>query len=96
MMYTDGGPDHRLTYTSVKLALIGLFLELDLDLLIALRTAPHNSWANPVERIMSIVNIGLQGVGVMRSKSGEIFENTVGMCRFYIQNNGEEFSYVYT
>jgi len=77
-MYSDGGPDHRLTYNSVKLALISLFIELDLDMLIALRTAPSNSWANPVERIMSIVNIGLQGVGVMRTKVGDEFEKAVG------------------
>jgi len=77
MLYSDGGPDHRVTYVSVKLALISLFLDLDFDLLVALRTAPNNSWANPVERIMSI-NIGLQGVGVMRSKVGDVFEKAVG------------------
>ncbi len=76
-MYTDGGPDHRVNYLSVKIALIALFRELNLDLLIALRTAPSNSWANPVERIMSIVNIGLQGVGVMRRKMSEEFEKAV-------------------
>ena len=79
MMYSDGGPDHRLTYNSVKLALMSLFIKLDLDMLIAIRTAPNNSWANPVERIMSIVNIGLQGVGVMRSKIGEKFEKAIGI-----------------
>lgn len=62
-MYTDGGPDHRLTYVSVQLSLIAIFLELDLDVLIAARTAPNYSWANPVERIMSIINLGLQCVG---------------------------------
>ncbi len=30
-LYTDGGPDHRLTYLSVQLSLISLFLELDLE-----------------------------------------------------------------
>lgn len=29
-LYTDGGPDHRLTYLSVKLSLISFFLSLDL------------------------------------------------------------------
>ncbi|XP_066928996.1 uncharacterized protein [Clytia hemisphaerica] len=81
LMYSDGGPDHRLTYNSVKLALISLFIELDLDLLIALRTAPSNSWANPVERIMSIINIGLQGIGVMRTKVGDEFEKAVGKAK---------------
>lgn len=76
-MYTDGGPDHRVNYLSVKIALIALFRDLNLDILIALRTAPSNSWANPVERVMSIINIGLQGVGVMRRKMSNEFEKLV-------------------
>ena len=56
-LYWDGGPDHRLTYVSVKLSVIALFLNLNLDVLIACWTAPNHSWRNPVERIMSIVNI---------------------------------------
>lgn len=34
-VYTDGGPDHRVTYVSVKLSLIALYLKLDLDYLLA-------------------------------------------------------------
>ena len=30
-LYSDGGPDHRLTYISVQFTLISLFLHLDLD-----------------------------------------------------------------
>ena len=50
-----------------------------MDMLVALHTAPSNSWANPVERVMSIVNIGLQGVGLMRWKMSDDFENAIGM-----------------
>ena len=53
LLYTDGGPDHRVTFLSVQLALIALFLKHDLDLLCAARLAPYHSWSNPVERIMS-------------------------------------------
>ena len=52
---------------------------MNLDRLVALRTAPSNSWANPVERIMSIVNIGLQGVGLMRQKMSDDFEKAIGI-----------------
>ena len=62
-LYSDGGPDHRLTYSSVKLSLICLFLMLNLDYLCAARTAPYHSWKNPVERIMSLLNLGLQCLG---------------------------------
>lgn len=61
--------------------MVSLFLDLDLDALIALRTAPSNSWANPVERVMSIVNIGLQGIGVMRAKGSEDFEKAIGIVK---------------
>ncbi|XP_071947398.1 uncharacterized protein [Antedon mediterranea] len=69
LAYTDGGPDHRVTYLSVQLSLIAMFVNLDLDFLCAVRTPPKRSWKNPVERIMSIINVGLQGVGVMREKA---------------------------
>jgi hypothetical protein len=34
-IYSNGGPDHRLTFFSVQLSLIVLFKHLDLDILIA-------------------------------------------------------------
>ena len=48
-IYTDGGPDHRTTFGSVQISLLCLFLCGNFDILIALRTAPHHSWANPAE-----------------------------------------------
>lgn len=64
-LYTDGGPDHRLTYTSVKLTMVALFRKLDLDYLC---TAPHHSYRNPAERVMSVLNLGLQSVGLARRR----------------------------
>ena len=37
-MITDGGPEHRLTFESVKISLM-LFKELNIDFLVAIRTA---------------------------------------------------------
>lgn len=65
---------------SVKLSMIALFMELDFDALIVLRTARSNMWANPVER-MSLVNTGLQGVGLMRRQMSDAFEKAVGEKR---------------
>ena len=48
-LFTDGGPDHRITYLSVQLTLVSIFLVLDLHHLCACRTAPVQSWKNPVE-----------------------------------------------
>ena len=68
LLYTDGGPDHRPTFISAQLALISLFLELDLNFLCTVRTPPYNCWKNPVERVMSVLNIALQGVGVVHNE----------------------------
>lgn len=79
-IYSDGGPDHRLTYISVQLSLICIFLKLDLDYLCACRTAPYHSWKNPVERIMSVINLGLQCVGLAREELPEALESEVVKC----------------
>lgn len=81
-LYSDGGSDHRLTYMylSVQLTLISLFLTLDLDFLCACRTAPYHSWCNPVKHLMSIVNLGLQSVGVMRKKGSSEAEALLNKC----------------
>lgn len=43
------------------------FLSGDFDILIAARTPSNESWRTPPERIMSILNLALQAVGLMRS-----------------------------
>ena len=79
-IYSDGGADHRLTYVSIQLSLIALYLNLNLDFLMARRTAPNHSWRNPVERLMSIINLGFQSVGLMRSKMSEDYEFKIQNC----------------
>ena len=73
----DGGPDHQLTYLSVQLSLIALYLKLELDFLCAARTPLCHSWRNPAERVMAIVNLGQQCVGQMREKMPEEFEAAI-------------------
>ena len=43
VVMSDGGPDHRLSYGSVQVALLALFIRLNLDVLIAVRTCPYQS-----------------------------------------------------
>ncbi|XP_062607328.1 uncharacterized protein LOC134269121 [Saccostrea cucullata] len=76
-IYTDGGPDHRTTFWSVKLAHIATFIALDLDLLIAARTAPFHSYYNPAERCMSLLNLALQNVSLQRNSMDVNFEYIV-------------------
>ena len=79
-VYSDGGPDHRLTYASVQLSLIAVFKRLDLDFLCAARTAPAHSWRSPLERVMSALKLGLQCVGLMREKGDDEFEAKAKKC----------------
>jgi hypothetical protein len=43
IIYTDGGPEHNNKYASVRLVLLALFLDLDLDTMVVMRTAPTQS-----------------------------------------------------
>ena len=67
MKYMDGGTGQRKTLESVKIASICLYKELDLDFIIVARCAPGHSYMNPAERIMSILNLGLQNVATERA-----------------------------
>lgn len=80
MKFTDGGTDQRNTLESVKCANICIFKEFNLDLLIHLRCAPGQSWINPAERIMSILNLCLQNVSLQREKGPESTEAILKQC----------------
>ena len=81
LLYTDGGPDHRVNFLSVQLSLIAVFLARDLDCLVAVRTPPFNSWKNPAERIMSELNLALQAVGLMRTRMSDKLEKKMENCK---------------
>ncbi|KAL3865743.1 hypothetical protein ACJMK2_043103 [Sinanodonta woodiana] len=79
-MYTDGGPDHRVTYGAVKFSLIVLFRRLQLEFLVACRTAPGHSWTNPAERIMSLLNIAFQNTALARELASSDVETILKTC----------------
>lgn len=74
MLLTDGGPDRNLKRASVLASMISVFLRLDLDMLVAARTVPHLSYRNPVERVMSVLNIALQNCAFCRKKNDTLDE----------------------
>ena len=79
MKYTDGGTDQRNTLETIKLATICLFKELDpyVDMIIAGRCAPGHSYVNPAERIMSLLNIGVQNCATERERGLGEFEREI-------------------
>lgn len=40
----------------------------------AMRTAPTESYRNIVELVVSVINLGLQSIGIMRTEMGEQLE----------------------
>ena len=66
-LYVDRG-DRCVTYQQVQKALIAQFLYHDFDEITAARPAADQSYRNPVERCHAIANLGLQGVGMMRTR----------------------------
>ncbi|XP_070559193.1 uncharacterized protein [Ptychodera flava] len=80
LKYSDGGTDHRNTLESVKCAAFCMFRELDLDMLILARCAPGQSWTNPAERVMSILNLGLQNCSLERRMSDDKGEANLKKC----------------
>ena len=82
IFYTEGGPEHRTTFLSVKTAMIALQQAINADLLVALRTVPGHSFRNPAEKVNCILNLGLYGIGVMHQSIYEdtVFEKNLHTC----------------
>lgn len=75
--FSDGGTDQRITLQNVKCSLIAVFKLLNLDLLIACRCAPGQSWINLAERCMSLLNLGLQNCALERGSCSQEVEKKV-------------------
>ena len=68
ILLTDGGPEHNLNFTSVQIALIIMWRMVNFDILVVCRSCPQNSWTNEVERVMSVLNLGLYSMCFSRLK----------------------------
>ena len=56
------------SHLQVQKALIALFLYCDFNEIIATRPASDQSYTSPVERCHAVVNLGIEGVGMMRTR----------------------------
>ena len=59
ILLTDGGPEHYIIFTSVHIALVLLWRNLNFDQLVVGRSCPQISWTNEIERVMSVLNLAL-------------------------------------
>ena len=80
---SDGGPDHRVTFGSVKIVSLTLFKALDLDMLICIRTYPYQSWTNVAEHVMSTLKLALQNVSLARTAMADHFETVTLPVMFF-------------
>lgn len=64
---TDGGPDHKTTNIETHKSYISLWLSLDLDGILVVRTPPYLSVLNPCERVMSTINLALYGLSLSQT-----------------------------
>ena len=81
ILYTDRGPEHQTTFVSTKMTMILLQNFLNLDQILAVRTAPEHSFHNPAEKINCVLNLGLYGVGCMQQKCADIeFKEKLHQC----------------
>lgn len=71
VVFSDGGTDHCMNLYSVKLSFLWVMMELDLDEVVCLRTAPGDSWVNPAERRMADLNIAWEGASFARKLSSQ-------------------------
>ena len=80
MKFTDGGCDQRNNLEKVKCSTICLFKEFDFDMVITGRCAPGQNYTHPCEKVMSILNIGLQNCSTERGLCDENIEKELKKC----------------
>lgn len=80
VIQTDGGPDRNNQFVAVYLAYLALALVLNCKVLILKRTAPGQSYVNPVERIMSVINLCLCGLALERLRCRDETEELIKGC----------------
>jgi hypothetical protein len=74
LAFTDGGPDHNISFLNVILSWLGYFIMSKSDFLVVARTTPTQSWTNPAERLMSVLNLSLSNCALSREPMSEEFE----------------------
>ena len=77
ILSTNGGPDHKNTNIATKSALLGMVLILNLESVVAFRNTLNCSWINLVERVTSLLNLGLQHCGYARKSCPEEIEQKI-------------------
>ena len=79
-VFTDGGPDHNISFLNVIISWLAYFIINGCDSLVVARTSPTQSWTNPAERVMSVLNLALSNSALAREVMDDEFENHMKKC----------------
>ena len=74
LAFTDGGPDHNISFMNVMISWLAYFILSGCDSLVVGRTAPTQSWTNPAERVMFVLNLAISTCALARTMMGGEFE----------------------
>ena len=77
LVFTDGGGDQNVARIPTQNSLICLFIQINLDMLVALRCCPTQSWMNSPKPIMSTLNLAQQNCSLEGAKMYDVLEQKV-------------------
>ena len=67
-------------FFNVMVAWLAYFILNGCDTLVVVRTAPTQSWTNPAERVMYVLNLALSNCALARQLMDDEFENNTKKC----------------
>ena len=74
LAFTDGGPDHNISFLNVMISWLEYVIMGKCDFLIVARTSPTQSWTNLVERLMSVLNLALSNCALSQDLMSDEIE----------------------
>ena len=76
----DGAADYNMTNGGALLAHLVDYIRSGADMAISMRFCPYQSYNDPAERCMSLLNMGLQGVALARTNVNPTMERFMTRC----------------
>ena len=80
LAFADGGPDHNISFLNVITSWLGYFILGRYNFLVVARTTPTQSWTNPAERVMYVLNLALSDCALSRESMSEEVEKKMKKC----------------
>ena len=76
----DGASDYNMTLGGALLAHLAEYVLTGADMVLSMRFCPYQSYNDPAERVMSLLNMGLQALALARSEMPAEMEDFMKTC----------------